>query len=383
MAMKTFRFGPRSGALGFRRAAIGLGAASVMALLAPASEMAVQADEQAGHSGVPRPSTLSEAADALRNAALARIVAVSPHERLPVRVLLEDLRTIAAASPHEAWVAAGLGQALLEASIGAGRAERRQLLQAGLELADAAPAAELAQALLRACCHLAESTLHSRGARPTTSGGLSGPGPAAGGQRRVLAGLHGQLERAGAGHPDSFVARSRRRATHLAPGSVGPRYVARDTSGNEVRSTDFIGTITLYRVWDANSPASIAAHRRDAELLRKYWDRPFELVGISDADDRQSHVESLPAKGFGGIQIYDGPIGTELVDALARSGQSSTANVSRALSAWHEPIAGTCILVDSRGVIRGRDLSHEELDALILDLVNEHRQLLRQREQGS
>ncbi len=382
MAVVRFQVPARSGAFRARRVAIGVAAASMTALLASAIGVDGPTEGSAARRGVAPAPSLRGAAEALRSAALARIDEETSGDELPVRVLLEDLCSLAAASPPEAWSVAELGQALLESSIGAGRADRLQLLQAGMELADLAPTPELAQALLRSSCHVAESTIHSHGSARAVGGDLLESSLATAGKRRLLSGLHGQLAMDGTDHSESFVARSQRRAASLAPGSIAPRYVARDTAGNEVRSTDFIGRIILYRVWDVESPASVAAHRRDAALLRKHWDRPFELVGISDGEDRQAHLTGLFAKGFGGTQIYDGPIGAELVDALATSGQSSTASVGRALSAWHEPIAGSSILVDSRGVIRGRDLSHEELDALILELVNEHRQLLRQREQG-
>ena len=382
MAVDRFLVPARGGAHRARRLAIGLAAVSVTALLAPATGGDGPGDEPTGRSGMSGAPSLLGSAEALRSASLARFDPESSGELMPVRVLLEDLCSLAAAAPPEAWCAAELGRTLLESSIGADRAERRQLLQAGMELADLAPTRELAQSLLRSSCQVAEATIHAHGSARAVGGDLVDASGATAGQRRLLQGLHGQLERDGTDDSAMFVARSQRRAASLAPGSRAPRYVARDTAGNEVRSTDFIGRITLYRVWDARSAASVAAHRRDAALLRKHWDLPFELVGISDGEDRRAHLAGLPARGFGGTQIFDGPIGTELADALATSGQASTSSVGRALSAWHEPVAGSSILVDSRGVIRGRDLGHEELDSLILELVHEHRQLLRQREQG-
>ena len=370
----------RSGVSALGRLAAGVAAVAVSTLLAPAV-----GEDQPGVGGPGRgeeapASTLLEAADALRGSALLRLEGDEMNQGPALRVLLQDLRSLAQGAAPAMWIDAELGHALLEVSVGAGRAERRQILQVATELAEVSPTEEIAGDLLRASCQVAESVLHAQGARPALDDALIGSSEASSRYRRVLAELHGQLESDGEDRAGEFVMLSRRRVACLGPGSLAPRYVARDTAGNEVRSTDFVGRITLYRVWDAASPASVAAHRLDAALLRKHWDRPFELVGISDGEDRQAHLDALPGRGVAGTQIYDGPIGMELVDALARTGQPSTASVGRALSAWHEPVAGTCILVDSRGVIRGRDLGHEELDALILELVDEHRRVLRARE---
>lgn len=382
MALITSRYRARRSVPAINRVAVGLAVIVVSIAVAPAI-VADHREEDARRCGEAGPlSTLRGAAEALRNFALSRLEGDDPGEGLSLPALLEDLRSLAPGATPDAWVDAALGHALLEAAVGASRAELRQLLQIALELAEVAPGVDPHRALLRTSCHIAESVLHSQGARPGLDNGLIGSGNAGRRHRRVLAELHDQLERAVGERAGPFVMRSRWRAASLGPGSVAPRYVARDTAGNEVRSTDFAGRITLYRVWDPGSPASLEAHRMDAGLLRKHWDRPFELVGISGGDDRETHLDALPGRSFAGTQIYDGPIGTELVDALARSGQSSSSRVGRALAAWHEPVAGSCILVDSRGVIRGRDLGHEELDALILELVDEHRLGLRERELG-
>lgn len=363
------------------RVAVGLLTAWLAIGLVPAG--ATEGDPPTAEEASPQVSPLEEAAADLRDRSVQALRGELSDEAAPLRVVLADLRTLASTSTAEQWAAASLAPTLREAAIGARRLDRRQILELGVALADIAPTPELERAMLRSSCRLAESLLHRDA---SASGGVDqlvqSPGT---GQRirRVLFGLHERLTALSLNGQGLFVQRSKARAAGLAPGVRTPRYVARDTAGNEIRSNDFLGKITLYRAWDVASPASVEAHRRDAELLRRHWDRPFELVGISDHEDREAHLASLPTMGFGGTQLYDGPISTELVDALAKAGGSSSTTASSALAAWLHPTPGTCILVDSRGVIRGRDLSHEELDELILELVDEHRLLLRQRRQGN
>lgn len=234
--------------------------------------------------------------------------------------------------------------------------------------------------MLRTSCRLAESLLHRRASfAPADTATAPGTTDALG---VLVDRLHARLDELSGQTTAPYVLRARARLEGLAPGEAKPRYVARDTAGNEIRSNDFDGKITLYRAWDASSPVSLVAHKRDAALLRKHWDRPFELVGMTDHADRAAHLEALPARGFAGTQLFDGPIGPELVDALAKSGGAAMTTATSALESWFLPAPGSSILVDSRGVIRGRDLTHDELDALILELVNEHRLLLRERRQG-
>ena len=119
-------------------------------------------------------STLLEAADALRGSALLRLEGDGMNQGPALRVLLQDLRSLAQGAAPEMWIGAELGHALLEVSVGAGRAERRQILQVATELAEVSPTGEIAGELLRAGCQVAESVLYAQGARPASTTGSSG-----------------------------------------------------------------------------------------------------------------------------------------------------------------------------------------------------------------
>lgn len=330
-----------------------------------------------------------EQADGLRAWALVAVSAGSdrrPELAQRLDAMLETLVTAASCGVSaEAWQGAAPALALLEACIGAEPAERARLLRAAWGLAGMAPTPETERALARCSVRLAESLVHTlETTRPDTaefdpSATLPGVPP-----RGELLGLL-EVARAALDGPSAvpvpFVQRSAQRVDLFGIGGTVPRYVARDTAGNEVRSNDFGGKVTLYRVWDSASAASVRAHQLDAALARAFWDLPFEVVGISANDDRASHLGQLDELGLTdmGTQLYDGPISTELVDALARSGGAARTAASSSLDAWAQPEPGACILVDSKGVIRARGLGHGELVLWIPLLVQEHHLELRER----
>ena len=196
MAVITSRYPARRSVPAIARVAVGLAVIMVSIAVAPAIVADHRGEEARGCSEAAPVSTLPGAAEALRNLALSGLERDGPGEGLSLPVLLEDLRSLAPGATPDAWVDAALGHALLEAAVGASRAELRQLLQVALELAEVAPGVDPHRALLQTSCHIAESVLHSQGSRPGLDNGLIGSGNAGRGHRRVLAELYDQLERA-------------------------------------------------------------------------------------------------------------------------------------------------------------------------------------------
>ncbi len=179
-----------------------------------------------------------------------------------------------------------------------------------------------------------------------------------------------------------FRERLQGRLDRLSVGSQIPRFLARDTAGNEVASTRLPGKVTIIRFWDKSSPVSMVAHEQDALLARRFWDSPVALFGSTASGDRDSHIEVLAERAFGGTQLFDGPISVALADELAMAGDSLVhgAGVSSAIGiteAWFKPAPGSLLVVDEGGIIRGRDLHGDELNSLVSTLVAERRARLR------
>lgn len=303
------------------------------------------------------------------------------------RETVRHIASLAVGAAGSDWDDARIPGTLLDLAVGATYAGRAELARWSAYLAALAPTPVHEASLLEAAIRIVEPVLlASRDdtaavssnpiATPRTESQFSELGADLDGWMRRL----DALTRSIAG--DLASDHIRERIAHFEYGRVAPRFAGRDTAGNEIRSVDFVGKVVVYRFWSNESPVSIAAHERDAAMFRSYWDAPFELVGVSSDDDREYHVSTLYEHDFGGTQVFDGPISTELVDALAKSGQTSLATTAQAgsvTSAWSDPPPGSLFVVDAQGVIRGRDLAGQELHDLIDTLIAEHH--LRVREQ--
>jgi hypothetical protein len=196
------------------------------------------------------------------------------------------------------------------------------------------------------------------------------------------------LTDASTGEVPQFMRRSRLRLERLRLGAAMPRFVARDTAGNELRSAQLEGEVLVFRFWDPSSPASLVAHRADSGLVRDFWDAPFNLLGVTRSEDRGAYLGMIETVRFGGVQLFDGPISGALADALeggawggldALGGASSPGPKQRLSNRWGRPAPGSLFVVDGRGRIRGRDLAPEATRALVKKLIAEEQ--VRRREQ--
>lgn len=215
-------------------------------------------------------------------------------------------------------------------------------------------------------------------------GGAPVPRRAAALYERVAA----ALTDASTGEVPRFMRRSRLRLERLGLGAAMPRFVARDTGGNELRSAQLEGEVLVLRFWDPSSPASLVAHRADSGLVREFWDAPFHLIGVTRNEDRDTYLRLIETARFSGVQLFDGPISGALADALEGSswgglgafgGTSGPGPKQRLSNRWGRPAPGSLFVVDARGRIRGRDLPPEATRALVKKLIDEEQ--FRRREQ--
>ena len=288
------------------------------------------------------------------------------------------IASLAIGASESSWSNARIDSALTDLAVGASFAGREELGRWSAYIAALAPNSAHEAALLEAAVRIVEPVLlagRDDAQKAPARAGQSGAVLPETELLELAADLEGWVRRLDALARKDSSAQIRERFENFAYGGVAPRFAARDTAGNEVRSIDFTGKVVVYRFWSNDSPASIVAHEGDAAMFRSYWDAPFELVGVSSDDDREYHVSTLYEHDFGGTQVFDGPISTDLVDALAKSGQTSlatTAPSGSVTSAWHNPPPGSLFVIDAQGVIRGRDLAGQELHDLIDALIAEH-----------
>lgn len=350
---------------------IGFGAPEALGAPEPVSAVSPQVD-----------SALGEAAAAVRDWARAQASASLAQVDDSVgsfASLLMDVQFAASAELRpQVWTESRLASALAEANIAANTWEERiQLAQVARAITPLAPTARLLGGLRRAELRILETLTGHPGARV-----------AAGAVARIEQIIQDTRESSGAasgaasGGAHGFLTRLQRRLQALKPGSTMPRFLARDTAGNEVRSTLLTGQVTVLRFWSADTPASVLTHEQDARLLREFWDAPVALFGAAQSTERESHLAFLDECSFAGTQLFDGPISTALADELARAGDALVhgAGVSApigAAEAWHQPMPGALFVIDEHGVIRARDIPRNELRSLLHQLVKERRLRLR------
>ncbi len=274
----------------------------------------------------------------------------------------------------------GLARLVVDLSLGATVEQRLNLVRSCEDLLSLDLDVEQAQQLLGAQVSVLEPIVANAGAEASLA-------PLA---RRALALYEGVAEAVTdpvTGEAPSFMRRSRLRLERLRLGAPMPRFVARDTAGNELRSAQLEGGVLVLRFWDPSSPASLAAHRADSALVRDYWDAPFDLLGVTRSEDRGAYLRFIESARFGGVQLFDGPISSTLAEALDGTswgglgavGSTSGPGPKQSLSnRWGSPPPGSLFVVDATGRIRGRDLPPAQTRALVDELIEEEQRRRRQ-----
>lgn len=290
-----------------------------------------------------------------------------------------DLVLSTAAAESKGVDVPALAAVLQDLAIGCDARTRDRLATRVAAIASTVESARDARPLLRALARIIEPSVLPADAARTAHDALTARAS------KVLDRVIDLLTDPLAVAPPPFILSTLRRIETLSAGSPMPSFTARDIAGNELRSSELFGKVTVLRFWDPASPASVAAHEADAEFVRSFWDVPFELVGVAKSIDRSEYLSFVAERAFAGLQLFDGPISTELADALAKdagrvvSAESEGAPMG-ASAAWLRPVPGAVFVIDASGTLRGRDLSHDALESLVRQLVTEEN--ARRREQS-
>lgn len=142
---------------------------------------------------------------------------------------------------------------------------------------------------------------------------------------------------------------------HLQPGSAAPEIAGEDLDGTQFKLSDYRGKVVLLVFWASWCGPCMAEVPHERELLGRFKDKPFAVVGVNaDADAAQARraVAShyIPWRSFwNGPDGAYGPIDTQ----------------------WNLHALPTVYLIDPQGVIRYAYLNGEELDKPAAKLVTE------------
>ncbi|MFT7668092.1 MAG: peroxiredoxin [Planctomycetota bacterium] len=160
---------------------------------------------------------------------------------------------------------------------------------------------------------------------------------------------------------DSPLEAQRTRAEDLArdfswvmPGAEHPFFTYPDVEGIEIRTSDYNGKAFLLYFWSIYEDNAKEDLQWVNEFYERYSDDPVTVLGINgDLNTRESFAEVAAKHGI------------NWRNAML---QKRFSHLSSLYKVTRYP---TAILVDADGIIRGRGLDHEEVDALAVKLLAE------------
>lgn len=129
-------------------------------------------------------------------------------------------------------------------------------------------------------------------------------------------------------------------------GTVAPDFTLSDVNGNEVSLSDYKGKTVLLTFWASWCPTCRAENKHLAEIYPKYKNEGFEILGVSLDRSKTNWEKAVEKDGITWSQVSD----LEGVDSP----------VATKYGVYATP---TTFLIDSVGIVIGKDLRGEELDS--------------------
>jgi peroxiredoxin len=137
---------------------------------------------------------------------------------------------------------------------------------------------------------------------------------------------------------------------HLYVGAPAPDFDARDLDGNPLRLADHRGKVVLLSFWFTGCGPCIGMIPKEQELVEKYRDQPFALIGVCRDSDAAMGQKTVAEHGMTWPSIHDGQPGWV----------TNTYNVL----GWP-----SFYLIDADGKIAAKNASWDELEKEIDELV--------------
>jgi len=134
-------------------------------------------------------------------------------------------------------------------------------------------------------------------------------------------------------------------------GNPAPDFTLTDLNGSKVSLSDFEGKTLLLTFWASWCPTCRAENKYLAEIYPKHKDQGFEILGVSLDRSKTNWEKAVEKDGITWIQVSD----LEGVDSP----------VATKYGVYATP---TTFLIDSTGIVIGKDLRGEELELRIKEL---------------
>ena len=140
----------------------------------------------------------------------------------------------------------------------------------------------------------------------------------------------------------------------LSIGKKFPQAISKDLDGKEARLSDHKGKVVVLDIWATWCPPCRAMIPHEREMVEKLKNKPFALVSIS-ADDTPRKVKAFLKQKDNEMpwtHWHEGP-------------------ASDLLEAWDVEHFPTIYVLDSKGVIRYKEIRGKELEKAVKKLVKE------------
>jgi peroxiredoxin len=138
---------------------------------------------------------------------------------------------------------------------------------------------------------------------------------------------------------------------HLAIGKTAPDIEGEDLDGKKFKLSDYRGKVVLLVYWGTWCPHCMAMVPHERELVKRYADQPFVLVGVNSDVDRDEIKPVLQKKGITWRSFWDRS------EAIAKS--------------WNIRGWPTVYVLDRDGVIRYKQMRDEVLDITLERLMSD------------
>lgn len=142
---------------------------------------------------------------------------------------------------------------------------------------------------------------------------------------------------------------------HLAIGKVAPDLEGEDLEGKPLKLSDYRGKVVVLSFWGTWCGPCMDRIPHERELVKRFRDKPFVLLGVNSDLDKQSLKGELDRHGITWRSFWCGPKGTD-------------GEIPRR---WNIHAWPTVYVLDDRGVIRAKDVTGPALDQLLETLIAE------------
>jgi thiol-disulfide isomerase/thioredoxin len=141
---------------------------------------------------------------------------------------------------------------------------------------------------------------------------------------------------------------------YLSEGSSAREIVGEDINGRSLKLSDFQGKVVVLDFWADWCGYCRQMYPQEQQLVQRYKDRPFVLLGINCDEDREAIRHTVARRGLNWTSWWDGgPDG------------------SRICRDWHVSGFPTTWVLDHKHVIRFTRIRPKELDDAVAKLVKE------------